>query len=521
MATLLSLLERGYFPRELPPPFNTSTFASYAVTAGATWPKAEWTCCGAHNLARPGDLRRPLKIPNPLSYFVLAEVISTNYNSIKQHTWRRRLSVSKPHVMKNSPRAIVPRYRYGELPRLRVVRRRGTRYLLRTDISQFYPAIYTHAIPWALHTKTACKTALKTASRGANLLGNRIDKALQCMNEGQTHGIPIGPDTSLVAAEILLAAIDDALLKKCPSLVSGFRYVDDYELSFAKLSDAEQVLNELQGILASFELSLNPRKTGIQHLPKALEDTWAADLRRFPIRDTGAVAQRNDLVAFFSRAFELASDHPEDPVLGYAIARVQNLVVHGGSWRTFQSCVLSAAATDSSTMATVLNTLYRVSVRGGHAISKSPLEETFERVIERHALLGEGSEVAWSLWGALAWSVSLSSRAARSVSAMDDNIVALLALDADGRGLFPGGSLNRQKWTTLVNEPNVLHTEHWLLAYEAHQKNWLPTPTILPQPHFHAMGQAGVSFYDPAQASAQSPSAAQPMPGGSLTDYYA
>ena len=195
MATLLSLLDKGFFPRELPPPFNTKSFAVYAPTVAAGWSNAvkrTWTRCVTHNLARPGGLRRPLKIPNPLSYFVLADIIASNWTTIKNHTWTVRLSASRPYVIKRSPRSVVPRYRYSELSRLRALRRRGSRYLLRTDIDQFYPSIYTHAVPWALHTKSVCRAALTAPGGGATLVGNQIDKALQCMMDGQTHGIPIG-----------------------------------------------------------------------------------------------------------------------------------------------------------------------------------------------------------------------------------------------------------------------------------------------------------------------------------------
>ena len=459
MVTLTNLLERGYFPRELPPPFNTLSFAAHAANVGTAWQKTTWTRCAEHNLARPGGLRRPLKIPNPVSYFVLADILSRNWQLLKQHTWTVRLSASRPYVMKNSPRAVVPRYRYRELPRLRALRRRGTRYLLRTDITQFYPALYTHTVPWALHTKAVCKAALATAGKGKLLVGNQIDVALQRMNEGQTHGIPIGPDASLVVAEVLLAAVDQALIARCPGLVRGYRYVDDYELSFAKLSDAEQVLTDLQGVLASFELNLNPRKTKIQELPMPLDEGWAVELGRFPIRVKGTpVAQRNDLAALFSRAFEIVSSRPEDAVLRYAVARVQNEDVDTKGWRTLQNCVLGAAIADPSTMAAVLGTLHQIATTGGHAVSKSPLAETFEAVIARHAPRGEGSEVAWALWGALAWSVPLSADVARAVSTSDDNVVALLALDADARGLFPAGSLNKQSWSNTLSQPDVLRT---------------------------------------------------------------
>ena len=52
------------------------------------------------------------------------------------------------------------------------------------------------------------------------------------MNEGQTHGIPIGPDTSLVFRKFCLSLIDVHLIA---SGAASDVYVDDYELAFVLL----------------------------------------------------------------------------------------------------------------------------------------------------------------------------------------------------------------------------------------------------------------------------------------------
>lgn len=521
-ATLADLLQKGYFPRELPPPFQTTSFAAYAPAHAAAWGKPKWTRCVRHNLARPGGLRRPLGIPNPLSYYRLADLIGSNWVAIRALTWNRRLSASRPYVMKASPRAVVPRYRYAELPRLRALRRRAARYLLRTDISQFYPTLYTHAIPWALHGKQQAKASLASKNKGAHMLGNKIEKALSAMNDGQTHGVPIGPDTSLVVAEIVLAAADELLDTRCKGLVRGFRYVDDYELSFATLRDAEQVLADVQGVLSEYELALNPRKTGVHDLPLSLDGRWASDLSRFKIRDsTHPIAQRNDLIALFSLAFDAAATTPEDSVLRYAVARVQSLEIHSGAWRTFQNCLLGAASADTSTLPTVLGTLYKVSAKTGNAISKAPLAEVCEGVVLRHAPRGEGGEVAWALWAICAWKLTLCEEALKAISAMDDDVVALLSLYAESQGLFVAGRIDKTRWSALAADPNALESEHWLLAYEANRQGWLPAPAVAADPAFAAMHAAGVSFFDGAACAPQYPAAALALPGGQLPDYYA
>ena len=38
MTLLESLLAKGYFPRELPPPFGTAKYGRFAKRVGSSWP---------------------------------------------------------------------------------------------------------------------------------------------------------------------------------------------------------------------------------------------------------------------------------------------------------------------------------------------------------------------------------------------------------------------------------------------------------------------------------------------------
>jgi hypothetical protein len=104
---------------------------------------------------------------------------------------------------------------------------------------------------------------------------------------------------------------------------------------------------------------------------------------------------------------------------------------------------------------------------------------------------------------------------------MDDDTVVLLALDADSRGLFPPGALDRSKWNLIVSASDVLKSEHWLLAYEAHHQGWLNCPSVANDPAFTGMRAAGVSFYDGTKNVPQYPAAAGPLAGGEVPDNYA
>src|SRR5207253_900811 len=131
----------------------------------------------------------------------------------------------------------------------KAARRAGKRYALRADISRFYHSIYTHTLEWAVHTKATVKAnrALPQAQR-QNLWGRALDDRHRDLQEKQSLGIPIGPDTSLIAAELLLSRVDEVLRNRISC--AGYRYLDDYELSFPSLAAAESALAALQAALA-------------------------------------------------------------------------------------------------------------------------------------------------------------------------------------------------------------------------------------------------------------------------------
>ena len=77
------------------------------------------------------------------------------------------------------------------------------KYVLHSDIADCYSSIYTHSIPWAIHTKEKSKI-----NRKNSLLGNAIDNHLQDMSYGQTNGIPQGSVLMDFIAEIVLGYVD-------------------------------------------------------------------------------------------------------------------------------------------------------------------------------------------------------------------------------------------------------------------------------------------------------------------------
>lgn len=513
---LRDIIERGYFPKELPNPFVTTSFARVITTLGASLPSvfninlnqsrpgAPTTKATRYSHARGGLLRRRLDVCNPITHYLVCRELDSHWTALNANVGGTSLSATNP-IMSATGRAIQGARHQAARRELAVQTRLNNRYILTTDISRFYHSVYTHSVPWALHTKPVAK-----GNRGNGLLGNRLDYLLRVGQDGQTVGIPIGPDTSLVIAEILMHACDNELLVANPR-IRGHRFIDDYELGFRHRTEAEDTYHVLEKILSGYELALNPKKTKVIELPHNFEAPWVDPLRSFAFRSTTS-GQLNDLIRFFDFAFTLHGSYPDEAVLQFAVGRLRYLSIHPANWLIYQQLLLNCAAPEPACLPYVLESMIgRVNAGASPAIDS--IEEVLNSLIIDHSPLAHSSEVAWALWACLALEINVSTDAVNAVSQCDDSVVALLALHSEAQGLL-SGPLNKTLWSSYMNT-QALYEEHWLLSYEANVKGWLPsqgtTDHVDTDTNFGFLKAAGVSFYDSTMA-VPLPGAPTPIP---------
>lgn len=133
-------------------------------------------------------------------------------------------------------------------------------YCLQTDITDCYPSIYTHSISWAIHEKDVAKY-----NRKVNILGNKIDKRIQFMQNMQTNGLPQGSTLMDFIAEIILGYSDKLLIEELKkNRIDDYqivRYRDDYKIFANSKEDVEKILKILSMILYDLNLKLNSSKT--------------------------------------------------------------------------------------------------------------------------------------------------------------------------------------------------------------------------------------------------------------------
>lgn len=323
--TVESLIRKGYFPEEIIPPLNTEDLAD---TLSIIKPRlnsysAKTSKPVLFSIPKLKIFRRNLGIPNPLHHIRLSVVIENNWASIQTYCNASSLSITPLTISATSKRSLTEPD-FVDKTHQQIVRSTSSRYLLHLDVARFYPSIYTHSIPWAIHTKTVAKASVGSSSF-RTLYGNILDEAVRNSQDKQTMGIPIGPDTSRIISEIIGVAIDNELRRRIPTIV-GLRHIDDLYFYFKTLADLEKTKSVIQTTIKDYELELNPRKIKIAELPSVTVEPWISQFRTFKFSNHPK-SQRHELLEYFNLAFDFSEKYPDGYVLHYAIPRLQFLSI--------------------------------------------------------------------------------------------------------------------------------------------------------------------------------------------------
>jgi hypothetical protein len=491
--TILSdILAKGYFPKELPPAFFSEQFSRYACTRHgrsviqAYKPSSGSTECVNYQLALPGLRRRSLRVPHPATFAHLSGLCAKHFARLLRKSARSTISRSRPVYQSNRSRALHPLVKHSNLARERAAIRGGSSFLLKLDVSDFYPSLYTHAIGWAIDPKLRQRLHWHNRS----LLGKRLDQCLMDLQGKSSQGIPIGPDVCFLLAEIVLAQVDRACKLKPDR---AFRWFDDYEVACDSHEEAERLLSHIVEELHKFRLRINPAKTRIVPLPvPVVNDEWQ---RAMPDGAKRPLGTASEMVHYFDIAFSYRQRFPESAVMLYALGALFRLrVPRPGTERVAQSGVTQAlmAEPGCAQKAFALLTFW---VSNGLRMDRSLLARTVSRMVIVHGARGMSSDVAWALSFCATHRLELDNAAARVLARVEDDCIGIQALQLHREGLLASG-FSTSKLSKLLRGCD-LDGEHWLIAYEAVRHGFLfdSEKAVLGNPLFCDLLQKGVTFY--------------------------
>ncbi len=486
-----TLLARGYFPKELPPAFSTEEFSKYATTQKGRGvlegysPAEGFTEGVRYQLALPGYLVRQLQIPHPASFSGLARLTSRHFRRLLTKAGQSKFSKSRPVYTGTSQRAIRSLFKPSNLARERAASRAGGSYLLKLDISQFYPSLYTHAIGWAIDPALRHKANWQSKS----LLGKKIDQCMMKLQRKISQGIPIGNDISYLLAEIVLSQVDRAL--KVPS-DRAYRWFDDYEVSCDTREEAEDIQARLRAELGRFRLRANPLKSGITELPRPAQEEWQQVLLG---ASRSSLRRAEAMVAFFDTAFRQRETNPESPVLLYALGLLFSIACPDSQVASVVQSGVTQAILAEPGVAQKAYSLLTYWYLNGLKLDRRLLARTIDQVVLRHKAMGVTSDVSWALAFCVEQKLSLGREAARVLSECDDDCILIQALHCHAGGLLPKG-FAKDKIADVLRQID-LDGEHWLLGYEALRQGFMSETATAVKANslFAGLLSSSVTFY--------------------------
>lgn len=330
-AVLMGLLDHGLFAEKVPPCFSTAgltaivseTMADLLEETDDKALKDKIDKC-SHDYVRYEALRdinipRNFGIPHPESYAVQALAISKHWQEVAIHCNQPEPAISRVHVRHvGNGRIFEMNYKGVErfqLEENEIQWMAGAKFVVEADVAACFPSIYTHSIPWALHSKDEAKKS----SSFTKFAGNLLDKCTQNTRDRQTNGLLIGPHASNIISEIVLTRIDAALQAKGYKKV--VRHVDDYRFFADTLDEAELFIKTLGLNLRAYEMSLNEKKTRILELPRPSDENWRLVLNRF-LFPKDEELRFSVIRSFLDLALECAQSAGKSTPLNYAIKTI-------------------------------------------------------------------------------------------------------------------------------------------------------------------------------------------------------
>lgn len=413
------LLRKGYLPEAVPPFFTTELIADYFESSPPsdyiTKPKSpDRLRAATFSASKRGMARRPFAAVHPVTAHDTGRFIASNLTDFESVFATSSLSLSVPKHDPTAQRAVVISS-HSELERARIERLAGYRFVAKTDISRFYHSIYTHSIPWAAHGKAQSKADMSPLS--TKIVCNRLDQIVRSGQDGQTIGIPVGPDTSRFVAELIGTAIDVAFEKKCDVLdYAVVRHVDDVFIGAHTYVDAEKALSRYREAIREFELDINETKTHIYSSEFRFADSWPSEVSskiKFALDST---ARREDrLRSALEDIFAMAVASGDDGILRYAIRILDSGGVNFENWETTEPFLKRCAVHFGHAIDLATRVLVWQDVASFDLTDMNSWSPIFIDILDRHGRLGNDSEACWAIYACYRFKIPIPKPLAENV----------------------------------------------------------------------------------------------------------
>lgn len=457
---LIRLLDRGFYPAELPPPFATKRFSDVRASfqppngyAGST--------LFFDGATFKGHLRK-FGVINPANYFLVSRFISERWADISSTFDLSSCSGTRP---KFPARAATGRAIHSASL---ASKRKGQAHLasmypviLSLDINRFYGSIYTHSIPWAALGKEPAKAMFANNTLSSHWSAS-LDRFTRNCNQRQTIGLPIGPDTSRIISEMILSRLDKDLTTSGSGLASSQVYhnIDDYQFGCFNVQATENAQSLFVRTITKYELRLNDFKTSINH---GL-DFHPSNFQRF-FDILGNVSGRNFVEHFFEILYQLDGRYPQVNVIGYALKRFARTLARNAEKelvREYLQRLIFAAPHQARWVFPLLLGFYK---------GKPPNNEIRRLIhwgIEVCSRRNDVGSLLWFIYAAIFLEVRVSGIHCGQCIGIGNGLVDLMLYHGRSKGIFTFNvNRLRQRYAN-----SRFHSDAWLPLYEIGRRAW-------------------------------------------------
>ncbi|AUQ58766.1 Reverse transcriptase (RNA-dependent DNA polymerase) [Phaeobacter inhibens] len=498
------LISHGFFAPELPPCFVSDDLARYreslwtAIESIPAPPGRRFS--GAKQFVsepswfyfpRYGRDDRKHAVINPISYLAISKVLSDNFVQLRSASRKSKISAS-PLVFDWAGSRALFRPNIDLRDDFRVnLATRHERYVA-ADIRAFFHSVYTHAIPWAIYGKDWAKQ-----NRQNHHFGNLLDLYCRNAQDGQTIGLPVGPDTSRLIAEVVASAIDSELEQFVQiENQDASRYIDDYTIAVDRGQSGDSVIAAVRQAAANFELELNNDKSEVHLTSKRLPTGWKqVALAHLPRTDRST----NSFLRFFYETGRICNEHPELNVEKFAFQNARSSFVNANEWSGVQSHLINAYRRNSTLVSFLVEILILREVEHND-VDRVKLTGFLERRLPELAQENRTGEIIWLLLLIIRLEMQVSSDKISPLFKIENSMVALMVTHAAHHGMVVG-AIDHSVWQRHLTLQG-LRSPMWLFAYETVRNGTNPLTDrsfIEQDPFFSLLLKRNIKFFDPSR----------------------
>ena len=508
---LSCLIQTAYLPKELPPIITSRHFSKFCLDEfvflegqlGSLLKLS--TKYDTFTAPRSETGRRNLALVHPLGQLPISLLITKHRSTI------RKMLVNDGASFYESNENIKKRLAFSGLNFESW--RAATKDLyslfpivLKADISRFFYTIYTHSIPWAVLGKDKAKQwHFNNPTNLKKHWSSDFDRALQVCQSRETFGIPVGPDTSRIIAEILMCGMYSTT--KLGEILGGgksIRLVDDILIGFNDEEAAYAALTKLRSIFWTYNLQLNEAKTGVFRTKTLHDPKWKIDFESLVISESDEKQQRKQIYLVLDMALHFCTETKSSTPANWASARISQIKNNDYNFDVILEVLFRLARDFPKSISHVCSFFINNQALCLKNNRSKLIELNLKNLLKLHIRYGHDFEIAWCLLASSVMKITWQKDELMSLDILPHSVVlAILGLMNEKHLLK--FSFNSWAWKKKLKETGALG-EYWLPYYEAVRRGWTKdkkmVAAIKSQPVFAKMLAAKITFLEDAVMTA-------------------